>query len=1268
MQVFLHIFLFFLIPTSLLFSYSLNDIVIYNENITLYYIPQPFDESWSYRIKFNSKTTFNPSYTGESLKDIIKADIPESQSYQLLYKAREQARLAYKAYKECTKIFKFNKDGKVNLQDSVLSIFITAIKNLGEGSLANLISYNYIMSSSLGYKVERRTYTYTEINEEGEEVTKKKTYYSLEYEKSPSYVSQEDSNALVNFAMYLASAIPLLPEITSFLITASEIKDSADACKNYGEYYFNMWINLYEDLNIDIEKLEKSKNTLLKNYENAYFSGFCDEEYGRYGFSECKAIEEEIKQIKNVGKEIKFVKQKLEEMKNSYVPNPINVISISYAVEKFSKRVENLSNNFFISEKQALNNLRQKFSEIKNLNERVANLIENCEREKLYLIDSVYIKDDYLDTKNIYEQYEALKNTKRQLDEDLKNIDSLLKNKPFNYLTIAYKIAYKSEKYYLNDKIINHAKITVEEIRNRVEQKIEELAKKGYETSQIKEKLLNADKKTSLGDKYVSYVSILNSISLLEENKPKSKKDYEDLYVVLNDLINRAAKDGIEVSFYRDQLEKINSMENYLEKYYLLKKLKDDLINQIRTRFSSLKELKSRLESFLALLPNEAITDLLYEKKKLESVVFQNDNIDYEKAAGFLLKLENFYKSSIESMKKELEKQFSYINVNYYFTKPVSNIDEKTAFNINFYLTNPYPVTFQNVEKIIPISMSLSPEDYNLDRGTIKATNNIIWKIPYINPYETLYGEIRKEDIFIKSLSKSVFKYIKNNEGKAEKNYSVEVLTDALLRNELDADVYINKNYYGKKRFIELKKGSYNILFIEKLENFNIWKNNHNCVSLGEETLCKYNINIELKDDVDLINLDLEENATVVMNNKLLSLKNGLLEIKNVKRGSYLLEVSYKIKNVSNYLSKSIKDLENKNLTQEEKEALEKIKTLQNQGFVYQALNDALNLLSSVEKRKNESEKIDDAKNKIIEEIEKAININSSLTKSLITFKEKIKEGKYDYEKEKKKFIDEELKNLWKKFSSIQKFYIENASQSSDVEESFKNFEEAYKEAKLSYNTENLAIASKRLDEIEKNVNDLRIDENEIKEKLKVAQEKINFYDNLEKNAKELKLSSYLPFSSSYFKERLKLFTNLKTLREKKNALNDLNLLIQDVDNAIDAVKKAAENELADLEEQFYYYKINDERLLESLQKTKKALEKGEYLKVIAAVKQLKSNILTKTNTYGKQENLTYYILFFILAVLSAIYLYRDKIKLPWKKEKQKKRIKSYNESENQEE
>jgi hypothetical protein len=138
MLVFLYIFLFFLIPTSLLFSYSLNDIVIYNENITLYYIPQPFDESWTYRIKFNSKTTFNPSYTGESLRDIINANIPESQSYQLLYKAREQSRLAYKAYKECTKIFKFNNNGNVNLQDTVLSVFITGIKKLGEGSLAIL--------------------------------------------------------------------------------------------------------------------------------------------------------------------------------------------------------------------------------------------------------------------------------------------------------------------------------------------------------------------------------------------------------------------------------------------------------------------------------------------------------------------------------------------------------------------------------------------------------------------------------------------------------------------------------------------------------------------------------------------------------------------------------------------------------------------------------------------------------------------------------------------------------------------------------------------------------------------------------------------------------------------------------------------------------------------------------------------------------------------------------------------------------------------------
>jgi hypothetical protein len=58
-------FLLFSLSLSNFISASFSQDINYPDEISLYYIPQPFDSSWKYNINFNGQQTINPSFTGD---------------------------------------------------------------------------------------------------------------------------------------------------------------------------------------------------------------------------------------------------------------------------------------------------------------------------------------------------------------------------------------------------------------------------------------------------------------------------------------------------------------------------------------------------------------------------------------------------------------------------------------------------------------------------------------------------------------------------------------------------------------------------------------------------------------------------------------------------------------------------------------------------------------------------------------------------------------------------------------------------------------------------------------------------------------------------------------------------------------------------------------------------------------------------------------------------------------------------------------------------
>ncbi|MEM4331505.1 MAG: hypothetical protein QXI89_01950, partial [Candidatus Anstonellales archaeon] len=1009
---------------------------------------------------------------------------------------------------------------------------------------------------------------------------------------------------------------------------------------------------------------------------NASFAGMCNTNYTFYGLNECIALKEEILALSSNGKELYFIKSNITDLKYADTPRPENIFYISSNVKSFSDRADSLIFNTSKAQEKAKSTINEKIFFMQNKNEEISAIISRAEQEKLYLIDAVFITGNVENTKNVNLLLEDIKLIKQQLSSDLSNVYYFMNSKPENYLLNAYLITKQADKYSNIPDIMLIAKQTVDEVRARANEKINELNRQGYETKELRNIIYQADTKQALGDKYALYVSILNKAVLLQAKEPEKKDDYERLYYAMLDLIRKAKEDGIETTSYESMLSNIhNSEDSYFNKYNELNELKQNLMLNVKQRFSSIQQLKNELDSLLRAFPYQ-FSEIALEKKAIEGDIFYNGIINYEKGLGNLNELENFYKSSIARITKDAKTLFNSVPLNFYVSKPRGKVDEQLLLEAHFFLSNPYQYKFENVEKQLPLSIDLYSSDYSLDRGHITTNGkNISWIIPYIESFETLSGKISKLDVFAISLNKITYIYSKGEEGKEITNMSVDISADMLLDIGCECNIYIGSFYAGKKQVIDMRKGRYNLSIINDIKPVRINKEAKSCVNIQQGSLCKYSLDINALENIDKLEIQVENNATITdMNMQQIKAKNNIITLENLKKNENVrLEVSYLIQNASSYLNNIIAELEKKNLTGKDKEALDEIKAINRSGFYNEGIIKALNLNETITKKEKEQEDNVKLVNKTLEfyaQLDRALSVNSSIKDDLIAFNNSINDIKDPdkIESAKKTFLIDELKLLWTKFTNAQKDYYNNSMNIDSLDSDFSEFESLHRKSKISYNLEDLSNAAKKLDEINAKIKNASINTSDFDEIYKNTQKLVDYYGAIEKKAKELKLTSYLPFSYSYYKEKLNAFEKLKTPRQKQNAMNDLKMLNENINETIGNIAAIAEKELSEAEQLLANSNINYEFYKNSLEKAKRAFENGDYMSVLSAAKQMKDYVYSSKPKINQNINWLPYIAFAAVAFGSALYLYRDQIKKFIKRgEKPKKIIRSYEDIEKEE-
>ncbi|MEM4295791.1 MAG: hypothetical protein QXS91_03220, partial [Candidatus Anstonellales archaeon] len=210
------------------------------------------------------------------------------------------------------------------------------------------------------------------------------------------------------------------------------MNEASQACKDYGNYYYEMWSYLYDALLSDIDKAEQKRLELISAYENASFAGMCNTNYTFYGLNECIALKEEILALSSNGKELYFIKSNITDLKYADTPRPENIFYISSNVKSFSDRADSLIFNTSKAQEKAKSTINEKIFFMQNKNEEISAIISRAEQEKLYLIDAVFITGNVENTKNVNLLLEDIKLIKQQLSSDLSNVYYFMNSKPEN--------------------------------------------------------------------------------------------------------------------------------------------------------------------------------------------------------------------------------------------------------------------------------------------------------------------------------------------------------------------------------------------------------------------------------------------------------------------------------------------------------------------------------------------------------------------------------------------------------------------------------------------------------------------------------------------------------------------------------------------------------------------------------------------------------------------------------------------------------------------
>ena len=460
--------------------------------------------------------------------------------------------------------------------------------------------------------------------------------------------------------------------------------------------------------------------------------------------------------------------------------------------------------------------------------------------------------------------------------------------------------------------------------------------------------------------------------------------EYQKTIAELEDLLNRAAQDGVSVADLKAELEFIKTTRPANEMEYLAE-IKKELERRIASKYSELE--KKRTELFEKLKAANA-TDLIEKMKSAEfGIVGPNGEINWLDAVGKLRTLSNSYDSIETSLESDLDKRNAMIAnqlvISPSLVLPPVNIDQATPFTYIVSIYNPKNYGGNEITISVPLEGEFRLNYVDIKDGADGVLGvNTVLKTAKIT-LASIGAFEKKTIVFEKSaiLATTKSKEIKaTGIGGGVANVNEKIVFQLYVDNaQINTSGKNNCLIDGGDCSRKLLSGVHTLSSDYTMDNaYTEERTNADISVVNGKTTVKYSINVKPNINLDEVPVAIEDTTASGLTSNL-AVSCGIyncikqsagsiyvVNLQNLKKGSTaVITVSYSINNVSAYVKNYIAMYENstepniKGMAEEAKQLL--------------AQGDEVGALRKIEEIKKTSADLQNEKAKLLKEYYKSM-------------------------------------------------------------------------------------------------------------------------------------------------------------------------------------------------------------------------------------------------------------------------------------------------------
>lgn len=1079
-------------------------------------------------------------------------------------------------------------------------------------------------------------------------------------------------------SVILGSVSPSLGLYVLYDEVLSYYGTSFNACYNdFAQSWIEAADSAHRLIRKDMNRINMNYSRLLDIYSEMEYSGVCYENYtgiGRQLCSEVKSVLKDTAQGRGMFalSKVIFYNFVSNISQREEPPDFSSVPLLHKKMFEIWSYVNSTEESWNFTVERVVNESEKRVSRALSLIEETQPLFHRAEREKLYMIDfSVFFLGEdsnttVVDFGSVSHLYNVSVKKRENALALAENVTDILTSeiKQRGYLRDAWELSKKAEKEAQEMKsyislALQRAEDSVNFLRSRVVEKMSEAEAMGVNVTLAREYFNEGESSNTLGDKFFYYSEALSALNdaMLSFTPPMDIEGNESIQRYLSkiqDLLDRAEQDGLDVSYERSMLDFIlnNPDESIISR---LVEIENSVLEKAMNAFSDLPVKREEIYSFISRAKGY-FDYLLPEIESAEAGIVFNGIIDYEKGLGRLSHLREVYDNVLREIYSRMEESMP-LSVEVDLDLPPSvEVGEEVYVHGYIYVYNDNPFTSKQKTVEIDFPFDLDDGDISGVEGVAYSDSMLTLRIPQLGPFESLVAEISTVKVFADLTITSTL-----SEGRDGNAYIIEEglldLNVPYVISFSDYDtVYIDGRAYGSVANLKsFEPGTYSFTSNRVVEGaYSVRKENISTEEVGSKVHVSYTMEISTEIPLDKVYVPLSKdersaNITgwdhdIVGGNLIVYNVDGIatLHVSYVTEGNILEE---EINEDMEEISQELDDVEDsfpQDVVDEIRNELQEANQSLQQGDYEDAMNRIEEIKKKLKEHKDRIERLNDSLEKVKHDL---LLINSYLSKAkelgldtenveeMSSRKEFIERGmnktgeelesflsSYDFNWLPKK-VRQILREDKSKVGKIKADYLRKGYSDALIESLFENFSKTYARAStlwmenLSYvaEVEYLSFSIKnRFNTIDgsKQERDAELKEDYQMKKRELS-EAISEYEALYDEAKRLGLEDLFPYTPKYLREKLKYLpsNSERALTYSINEMDKWKKRVMDVIKALRAEAEEKANEVKRIYESVKHKLPENVRQIaeKQLSMINEALQKGDYLKALKYAEELMS-------------------------------------------------------------